>query len=843
MKIVIVGNGMVGHRFLEELVEKMPNNAFEISIFGAEPRVAYDRVHLSSYFSHHTSEDLSLVKPDFYAKHNIQVYIGEAIKQIDRENQLVISNKGTIAPFDKLILATGSYPWVPSIEGAFHEECYVYRTIEDLKAIRAASKKGKSGVVIGGGLLGLEAAGALKALGLQTHVIEFAPVLMAEQLDPAGGKMLRRKIESMGVKVLTNTVTDNIQIHGGQDAKHRLNFADKQFLEVDVIVFSTGIRPQDTLAKYSGLEVAAKGGIVINDVCQTTDDNIYAIGECASWQNRFFGLVAPGYKMAQVAVSHLLGQDNHFSGADMSAKLKLLGVSVGSIGDAHGKTPDSNSYTFQDDKTGVYKKIVVSADNTTLLGAVLVGDVEDYDQLLQRMRNHIPLPEHPDTLILPSYAGSKPKLGIDALPETAQVCSCFDVTKGDVAKAINEGATTLLDIKMQTGAATGCGGCAQLINQVISAELSKQGIETNNNLCEHFSYTRQELFHKVKIEGIKTFDELLKKHGQGYGCEICKPTVGSILASCWNGYVLDRQNTPLQDTNDIFLGNMQRDGTYSVIPRMAGGEVTPEGLLALAEVARDYKLYTKVTGAQRIGLFGAKKEDLPAIWQRLLDAGFETGQAYAKALRMAKTCVGSTWCRFGVQDSVALGVYLENRYKGIRTPHKMKFGVSGCTRECAEAQGKDIGIIATDAGWNLFVGGNGGMKPRHADLFAQDLDEATLVKYIDRILMFYVTTADKLQRTSVWVSNLEGGIDYLKQVIIEDSLNIAEQLEHDLAKLIETYECEWSKTLKDQEQLERFRHFINAEISDPNIQFVKERSQHRPATPAERAISIVNVKS
>ena len=751
VRLVVVGNGMVGHRFIEELIERAEPGRYEITVFGAEPRPAYDRVHLSSYFSHHTSEDLSLVKPGFYDKHGIRLLLGEAVKKIDRANREVHSNKGTVVGYDKLVLATGSYPWVPPIAGSQHHECFVYRTIEDLKAIRSAAKSGKSGVVIGGGLLGLEAAGALKALGLETHVVEFAPVLMAEQLDGQGGQLLRRKIESMGVQVHTSKSTSEILMHGGEQAKHRLAFADGSQLEVDVVVFSTGIRPQDTLGRYGDLAIAERGGIVIDDHCLTSDPDIYAIGECAAWQGRFFGLVAPGYKMAQITVDHLLGGDSRFEGADMSAKLKLLGVSVGSIGDAHGRTPGSHSYVFQDDQAGVYKKIVVSEDNSRLLGAVLVGDVEDYGNLLQMMLNALPLPSHPDTLILPAYAGAKPTLGVDALPESAQICSCFDVSKGDIAQAVAEGHTTLAAIKQHTKAGTGCGGCVPLISQVLNAELVKQGIEVNNHLCAHFPHSRQELFHLVKVEGIKSF-------------ESCWPTWPRLWL---RGVQTDRrlhprllleracaepaQLIPLQDTNDIFLGNMQKDGSYSVIPRMAGGEVTPEGLLAVAEVARDYKLYTKITGAQRIGLFGAQKDDLPAIWRKLLAAGFETGQAYAKALRMAKTCVGSTWCRFGVQDSVGLGVFLENRYKGIRTPHKMKFGVSGCTRECAEAQGKDVGIIATDAGWNLYVGGNGGMKPRHADLLASDLDRETLIKLIDRFMMFYVTSADKLQRTSVWL--------------------------------------------------------------------------------------------
>lgn len=833
-RIIVVGNGMVGHRYLEELVDKADLSQYEVTVFGAEPREAYDRVHLSSYFSHHTAAELSLVKPGFYEKHGIKLFLNEAVKLIDRSKQVIETNKGQTLPYNTLVLATGSYPWVPNITGSAHHECFVYRTIEDLKAIREAAKQAKNGVVVGGGLLGLEAAGALKALGLETHVIEFAPVLMAEQLDRQGGEMLRRKIEGMGVTVHTSKNTREIAHYQGKEGHHQMRFADGSVLDVDLVVFSTGIRPQDTLARYCDLPIAERGGVEINDHCVTADEHIYAIGECAAWHGRFFGLVAPGYKMAQVAVDHLLGNANAFTGADMSAKLKLLGVEVGSIGDAHGRTPDSLSYVYQDDAAGVYKKIVVSSDGAKLLGAVLVGDTTDYGNLLQMKLNDMPLPAHPDTLILPAHAGAKPTLGVDALPDSAQICSCFDVTKGRIAEAVAAGCHTVAAIKAETKAGTGCGGCVPLITQVLNAELSRQGIEVKNHLCEHFAFSRQELFHLIKVGQLKTFDDVISKHGHGHGCDVCKPAIGSILATCWGEYVLKAAHTPLQDTNDTFLGNMQKDGTYSVIPRMPGGEVTPQGLMAVAEVARDYDLYTKITGAQRIGLFGARKEDLPTIWERLIGAGFETGHAYAKSLRMVKTCVGSTWCRYGVQDSVGLGVELEHRYKGIRSPHKMKFGVSGCTRECAEAQGKDVGVIATDKGWNLYVCGNGGMKPRHADLLAADLDKETLIRYIDRFLMFYVRTADKLQRTASWLDNLEGGLDYLKSVIIDDKLNICAELEQDMAAIRETYSCEWKNTLDSEQQQLRFRHFINSAQPDPLVQFVSERQQHRPARPEER---------
>ncbi len=836
--VVVVGNGMVGHRFIEELIDKAEPGQFALTVFCEEPRVAYDRVHLSAYFSHHTAEELSLVREGYYEKHQVNLLLGERAITINREEKLIHSNTGRAVSYDTLIFATGSYPWIPPIKGAEGADCFVYRTIEDLNAIEACARRSKRGAVIGGGLLGLEAAGALKNLGVETHVIEFAPVLMAEQLDVQGGEQLRRKIEELGVQVHTSKNTRQIVHHaaGGKT----LEFADGSALDVDFIVFSTGIRPQDKLAKQCGLALGQRGGIAVDDRCRTSDPAIYAIGECAAWQDSVFGLVAPGYKMAQVASDALTGRDSAFQGADMSAKLKLLGVDVGGIGDAHGRTPGARSYVWLDESRSVYKRLIVSEDGKTLLGAVLVGDTSDYGNLLQLVLNAIPLPENPEALILPAGSGEKPVMGVDSLPDSAQICSCFDVSKGDIIKAVQGGCHTVAALKSETRAGTGCGGCIPLVTQVLNAELSRQGIEVNNHLCAHFPYSRQELYHLIRVEEIKTFDALLAKYGTGYGCEVCKPTVASLLASCWNDFVLAPQHTPLQDSNDLFLGNIQKDGTYSVIPRSPGGEITPLGLKVIGEIAERYNLYTKITGSQRIGLFGAQKDDLPAIWSQLIAAGFETGQAYAKALRMAKTCVGSAWCRYGVGDSLGFGIALENRYKGIRTPHKMKFGVSGCTRECAEAQGKDVGVIATEKGWNLYVCGNGGMKPRHADLLAADLDSDTLIAYLDRFMMFYIRTADRLQRTSLWLESLEGGIDYLRSVIVDDKLGINSKLEAELSELRARVRCEWKETVDDPAQHARFAHFINAPLRDPNVQMVAERGQHRPARPEERiAVTLI----
>ncbi|WP_405470059.1 nitrite reductase large subunit NirB [Morganella morganii] len=840
VKLAIIGNGMVGHRFTEELTDKAGAGQFDITVFCEEPRVAYDRVHLSSYFSHHTAEELSLVKPGFHEKHNITVLTNERVITVNRQEKVLHTNTGRTVHYDKLVIATGSYPWVPPIKGSDTRDCFVYRTIEDLNAIEACARRSRKGVVIGGGLLGLEAAGALKNLGIETHVIEFSPVLMAEQLDALGGEQLKQKIERMGVRVHTGKNTTEITASDNGESRKVLHFADGSSLETDFVVFSTGIRPRDRLARQCGLAVAERGGLVINDQCQTSDPDVYAIGECASWHGRTYGLVAPGYKMAQVAADHLLGQDNQFTGADMSAKLKLLGVDVGGIGNTHATDNGCHSYIYLDEANEIYKRLIVSNDNKYLLGAVLVGDTDDYGNLLQLALNRIELPENPDVLILPAHAGSKPAIGVESLPDSAQICSCFDVTKGDIIQAIHNGCQTVADIKAETKAGTGCGGCVPLITQVLNAELTNLGIEVNHHLCEHFAYSRQELYHLIRVEKISTFDELLARYGEGYGCEVCKPTIGSLLASCRNDYILRDDLVSLQDTNDNFLANMQKDGTYSVIPRSPGGEITPEGLLTIGKIAQEYHLYTKITGSQRIAMFGAQKQDLPAIWEKLIAAGFETGHAYAKALRMAKTCVGTAWCRFGVGDSTALGVELEHRYKGIRTPHKMKFGISGCTRECSEAQGKDIGIIATDKGWNLYVCGNGGMKPRHGDLLMADLDKETLISYIDRFMMFYIRTADKLSRTSTWLENLDGGIDYLRDVIVSDKLGLNAQLEQELAQLREKVICEWQETVNNPHARKRFSHFVNSPLPDPDVQMVSERLQHRPARPEERiAVTLI----
>jgi nitrite reductase (NADH) large subunit len=832
MKVLVIGHGMVGHKFLEALSDSGATD-MQVTVLCEEPRAAYDRVHLSEFFAGKSAGQLSLVKEGFFEQSGYALKLNARAAAIDLAAREVTASTGEVLGYDKLVLATGSFPFVPPLEGKDRKDCFVYRTIEDLEAMLECGSRSRSGVVIGGGLLGLECAKALRDMNLATHVVEFSPRLMAVQVDDGGGRVLRNKIENLGVTVHTGKNT--VSIVDGEDGTHRMQFADGTHLDTDMIVFSAGIRPRDELARESGLAIGPRGGIAIDNQCLTSDPNVYAIGECALWNGQIFGLVAPGYDMARVAAKHILGSEAEFTGADMSTKLKLMGVDVASIGDPHAKAEGSRSYQFTDERKQIYKKIVVSDCGKYLLGGVMIGDAAEYGTLLQMMLNRIELPEAPEFLILPqSEGGAKPGIGVEALPAGAQICSCNDVSKGAICDAVGGGATSIGALKKCTGAGTSCGGCVPLVTQIMKAEMKKLGMDVNNHVCEHFAHSRQELFHLVRVGQIKTFDALVAQHGKGLGCDVCKPLAANIFATCWNDFVLKKEHAGLQDSNDYFLGNIQKDGTYSVVPRMPGGEVTPEGLIAVGMVAKKYGLYTKITGGQRVDLFGARVDQLPDIWEELIAAGFETGHAYGKSLRTVKSCVGSTWCRYGVDDSVGLAIELENRYKGLRTPHKIKFGVSGCTRECAEAQGKDVGIIATEKGWNLYVCGNGGMKPRHAELLASDLDKATLVRYIDRFLMFYSRTADRLQRTSTWRDNLEGGLDYLKQVVINDKLGVAAELEADMQRVVDTYACEWKEAVNNPETRRRFRHFVNSEAKDNNVVFMEERGQIRPATIEER---------
>lgn len=824
--VVVVGNGMVGQRFCERLVEFDTERRHRIITFCEESRAAYDRVGLTSFFSHRDAEKLMLARQEWYAENNVELHIGDRACAIDRKKRVVRSGKGVEIAYDYVVMATGSYPFVPPVPGIQMPGVFLYRTIEDLERIIDYARKSTRCVVIGGGLLGLEAAKAAYDLGLETHVVEFAPRLMPRQLDDAGSKTLVKKIETLGVHVHLGKSTK--AIHGIRGVQ-RIEFADGGAIDVDMVIVSAGIRPRDDLAKDSGLAVGERGGIVVNDRLETSDSRIYAIGECALHGGTIYGLVAPGYEMAEIVATNMTGGERRFSGTDLSTKLKLMGVDVASFGIAEAPVEKATPLVFEDPFAGIYKKLLFTPDGTRLLGGILVGDGTDYGKLLMLSRRDTPLPCKPHELLIAMTCSNGTAFGLDAMPDTAQVCSCNNVLKGAICAAVRGGADTVDSLKVCTKAGTGCGGCLPLLTDVLKAELQKAGRTVVNYLCEHFPLSRTELFAIVKAKQLRTFSEIISHCGTGHGCEICKPAITSILASLWNDHILKPEHETLQDSNDRFLANIQRGGLYSVVPRVPGGEITPAKLATIARVADKYNLYTKITGGQRIDLFGARLQDLPNIWEELLNAGFESGHAYAKALRTVKSCVGSTWCRYGVQDSVGFAIRVEHRYKGIRAPHKIKMAVSGCIRECAEAQSKDVGLIATEQGYNLYVCGNGGSKPRHADLLASDLNEQLALKYIDRFLGYYIMTADKLTRTSVWLEKLEGGIDHIRDVVVRDKLGIAAELEAMTQQLVDTYQCEWAAVIRDPEKRRRFRQFVNSDESDPCIEFVSERGQRRPA--------------
>ncbi|MCT9083863.1 nitrite reductase large subunit NirB [Streptomyces fulvoviolaceus] len=842
--IVLVGHGMVGQRFLEALAERGMTATHRVVVLCEEPRPAYDRVALTSYFSGKTPEDLSMTDMAFIEEHGIELYVGDPAETVDREAKRVTARSGQVFEYDTLVLATGSYPFVPPVPNKDAEGCFVYRTIEDLLAIEEYAKTRTTGAVVGGGLLGLEAAGALKGLGLTSHIVEFAPRLMPVQVDEGGGAALLRTIEEMGLSVHTGVGTQEIVVDS-EGAVTGMKLSDGSELATDLVVFSAGVRPRDQLARDCGLTVGERGGISVDDQCRTVaDPHVFAIGECAlASDGRVYGLVAPGYEQAETAAATIAADETEqlsFTGADLSTKLKLLGVDVASFGDAHGTAEDCLDVVYSDSRSGLYKKLVIGRDGT-LLGGILVGDAEAYGTL-KAFTGSVP-PVSPESLVLPAGAGESVQLGPTALPDDAIICSCNNVRKGTIRGAVTEhNCTTVPEVKKCTKAGTTCGSCVKVLGQLVTAELEASGVEVDKGLCGCFSQTREELYEIVLALRINTYQDLLDRYGRdgargGDGCEICKPAVGSIIASLAptigaDGYVLDGEQATLQDTNDHFLANLQKNGSYSVVPRIPGGEITPEGLIVIGEIARDFGLYTKITGGQRIDMFGARVEQLPLIWTRLVDAGFESGHAYGKSLRTVKSCVGQTWCRYGVQDSVRMAIDLELRYRGLRSPHKLKSAVSGCARECAEAQSKDFGIIATAAGWNLYVGGNGGATPRHADLLAQDLSDTELIKLIDRFLMFYIRTADRLERTSTWLERIPGGLDHVRDVVVEDSLGICEELESLMTDHVSHYADEWATTINDPEKLARFVSFVNApDTPDPVVGFVPERDQIKPDLP------------
>ncbi|MEO9512099.1 MAG: nitrite reductase large subunit NirB [Flavobacteriaceae bacterium] len=831
--ILVIGNGMVGYKFCEKFVTREEKDNFKLIVFGEEPRPAYDRVHLSEFFSNQDAKALEMAPAAWYSQNNIELIVDERVTDINRTEKTITTVKDREFAYDYLVMATGSSPFVPPIKGVEKEGVFVYRTIEDLEGMLAYAAKIKAvnpnakAAVLGGGLLGLEAGKAVMDMGLEPHIVEFAPKLMPRQLDSRSSKVLQLKLESIGLTIHLSKATNQIL---GDDKIVGMEFGEDDHLDVDMLIISAGIRPRDELGRAAGLDVGVRGGVVVDNAMKTSDHNIYAIGEIALYNQMIYGLVAPGYDMAEVAVNQIIGNTDVVMDKeiDMSTKLKLIGVDVASFGEPFMPASKGHSIIFENKTQHLYKRINVSLDGKKLLGGILIGEAADYSMLHQIYLNSMPIPQDPAQLILPVGDGGAVFGDVMDLPDEAQVCSCESVSKGQICGAIESGAATdLTGVVACTKAGTGCGGCKPMVKDLTEATLKSLGIEVNDHICEHFDFNRQELYSLIQVKEYQTFNEVLDNHGNGgHGCEICKPVIASLMASI-NADTANKEYA-IQDSNDRFLANIQRNGTYSVVPRVPGGEITPDKLIALGVIAKKYDLYTKITGGVRVDLFGATLNQLPLIWKDLIGHGFESGHAYGKSLRTVKTCVGSTWCRYGMDESVSFGIQLENRYRGIRAPHKIKGGVSGCIRECAEARGKDFGLIAVEGGWNLYVGGNGGANPRHAELLAEQIDNETVIKYLDRYLMFYMRTAKPLQRTAAWQERLEGGMDYLKEVIIDDTLDIVADLEKEMQTLVNKFECEWTQAINNPEMMKRFSHFVNNEEEDDNLVFVPMREQKMP---------------
>ena len=772
MKLVMVGNGMAGVRTLEELIKLTPD-LYEITVFGAEPYANYNRILLSPVLAgEQTIKDIMLNDVDWYEKNGIKLHLNKKITRIDRNNRTVHAEDGTSAEYDRLILATGSNPFILPVPGNDLQGVISFRDIHDVDAMVDAAAKYKHAVVIGGGLLGLEAANGLKLRGMDVAVVHLSENLMERQLDPTASQMLQKSLEDKGLKFLMGKQTE--QLIGKDGRVTAVRFKDGSEVPADLVVMAVGIRPNTTLAESAGIHCGSgrSGGIVVNDTMQTYDPRIYAIGECVSHRGTAYGLVAPLFEMAKVCANHLAEYGiGRYTGSVTSTKLKVTGIELFSAGDYMGGEGTEN-LLLSDPRGGLYKKLVLK-DNK-LVGAVLYGDGEDGNWYFKLMREGTDVSALRNKLLFgethlgDSGHGGQSKAA--AMKDTDQVCDCNGVCKGDITKAIiTKGLFTLDDVKLHTKAAASCGSCTGLVEQILSHTLGGEySAPEAKPLCKCTDYTHDQVRAAIRDQHLTSIPDVMSKleWKREDGCPSCRPALNYYLISTWPKEAKDDYQSRF--INERAHGNIQKDGTYSVVPRMFGGSVTVDQLRAIADVAEKFKVpEMKVTGGQRIDLFGIKKEDLPAVWSDLAERGMVPGHAYGKALRTVKTCVGSEWCRFGVQDSTQMGIDLEEMTWGSWTPHKYKMAVSGCPRNCAEATIKDFGVVGIDSGWELHVGGNGGVKVRATDLLCRVTTREEVLEYAGAFMQIYREEARYLERTAPWVERV--GLPYIKSRMLDDA--------------------------------------------------------------------------
>jgi nitrite reductase (NADH) large subunit len=768
-RLVVIGNGMAGMRTVEEMLRLEGGDRFRVTVFGAEPHVNYNRIMLSSVLAGDKSvDDIVINSREWYRDNDIALLTGDPVTRIDREARTVTSANGVTVPYDRLLIATGSRPLAPPIPGLSLPGVCAFRNIADVDKMLESARTQKRAVVIGGGLLGLEAAWGLKQRGMSVAVVHLMPTLMERQLDAAAGQLLQRDLDRRGIAFFTEGLTESIT---GSNCADGVQLADGRFIPADLVVLAIGIQPNIDLARAAEIEV--NRGIVVGDDMSTSDPNIFAVGECVEHRGQVFGLVAPIWDQAKVCASRLTGDKTAlFASRELSTSLKITGIDVFSAGALMAADESDDEITLRDNKHGLYKKVVLR--DGKMVGAVLYGDVADGSWYLQLMRDKTDLSAMRDRIVFGrafAEAGSVKTSGPDvaSMPDDAQICGCNGVSKGGIVRAIKEKElTSLSQVRAHTKASASCGQCTGLVEALIAHATGVMVEKKVPALCDCTSAGHDEIRKAIVADGLKSMKDVRDAFGwkKPDGCHKCCPALNYYLLCAWPGEYHDDAQSRF--VNERVHANIQKDGTYSVIPRMWGGLTTPAELHAIASVVEKFSIPTvKVTGGQRIDLLGVKKEDLPAVWGDLNKAGLVSGHAYAKGLRTVKTCVGSEWCRFGTQDSTGLGVKLEKMCWGSWTPHKVKFAVSGCPRNCAEATIKDLGVVCVEAGYDIVIGGNGGIDVRVTDPLVRVSSEAEVLEYAGAFMQLYREEAHYLDRTAPWIARV--GIDYVKSRLVDDS--------------------------------------------------------------------------
>jgi len=765
-KLVVIGNGMAAGRALEELFERAPG-AYEVTIFGAEPRVNYNRIMLSPVLSgEKTYEDILIHDDAWYEANGITLHRGKQVVEIDRAAKRVIAADGTGAEYDQLLVATGSVPFVVPIPGASLPGVVTYRDLDDVNRMLEAAEKGGHAVVIGGGLLGLEAAAGLKARGMEVTVLHLMPTLMERQLDPSAGYLLQKAFEDRGIAVRCKANTHAIL---GETHVTGVRLDDGTELPADIVVMAVGIRPNAVLAKEAGLET--NRGVLVGDDMRTSDPDIFSVGECVEHRGHCYGLVAPLYEMAKVVAAQLAGDESAaYTGSVTATKLKVTGIDLFSAGD-FSEAKDRQDIVLRDAARGIYKRLVLKENR--IVGAVLYGETGDGSWFFDLLRKETDVSELRDTLIFgQSYVGGAPldpTAAVAALPDDAEICGCNGVCKGKIVQTITEkGLSTLAEVRAHTKASASCGTCTGLVEQVMSLTLgdgfAKAAVEP---MCGCTELGHDELRRLIRAAGLKSIPAVMQELGwkTSCGCAKCRPALNYYLLCDWPEEYEDDGYSRF--INERVHANIQKDGTYSVVPRMWGGLTNPRELRAIADVAERYNIPTvKVTGGQRIDLLGVRKEDLPAVWADLNDAGMVSGHAYAKGLRTVKTCVGKEWCRFGTQDSTGLGVRIEKFMWGSWTPAKVKMGVSGCPRNCAEATCKDVGVICVDSGYEIHFAGAAGIHIKGTQLLCKVPEEDECIEVIAALTQLYREQGHYLERMYKWADRV--GVDSIREIVVDD---------------------------------------------------------------------------